>query len=292
MGYVYLLLQALIFSFGGLMIKFSGTMFSPILISFLRFTLGIALLLVIQKIRQGKLHLTLGSAVICLGGICKAVHYLGENYGVMRGFSYGGVLVWPVQTIVVFLASVFLLHERVRLRTVLGTVCCMLGIGLISWNGAPPEVFAGTGLVTLIAFAFAGTGAAVFSLSQKKLVASMELVEMNTSMFIYGWLVCLLVLIPTGSHTRGPANLPAILSVLLLGAITCVGFLLQGAALRTVPVLAATIIQSSTVILTILWGVLFYGDPLTGYVICGTVLFLTGILMVNLKPRNPGKSEG
>lgn len=283
MGYIYLLLQALIFSFGGLLIKSVGTMLSPFLTSCLRFTLGILLLLAIQKIRQGKVHLTLASAVIALGGICKAVHYLGENFGVMRGFSYGGVLIWPVQTIVVFLISVFLYHEKVSLRTCLGTVFCMLGIGLISWNGAPFEAFAGSGLITLAAFIFAGIGAAGFSLTQKKLVGSMELVELNCSMFVYGWIVTLLVLIPTGSQLQGEPNVPAVLSILILGVITCIGFLLQGAALRTVPILAATIIQSSTVILTILWGVLFYGDPLTGYVIWGTALFLAGIMMVNLK---------
>ena len=38
MGYFYLLLQAVIFSFGGLMIKAAGTMFSPFLISCLRLT--------------------------------------------------------------------------------------------------------------------------------------------------------------------------------------------------------------------------------------------------------------
>ena len=285
MGYFYLILQAVIFSFGGLLIKSAGTLFSPYLTSCLRFTLGIALLLVIQKIRQGKIHLTLTGWLIILGGVCKAVHYLGENFGVMRGFSYGGVLVWPVQTIVVFLIAVFVYHEKATFRTVAGTILCILGIGLISWNGAPAAVFAGSGMVTLLAFVFAGIGAALFSLAQKKLVKSMDLVEMNSSMFFYGWLVTLAVLLPTAPHVRGEVSIPAIFSMLILGAITCVGFLLQGAALKTVSVLAATIIQSSTVILTIFWGVLFYGDPLTGYVICGTILFLAGILCVNIKKQ-------
>ena len=40
MGYFYLILQALIFSFGGLLIKSVGTMLSPFLTSCLRFTIG------------------------------------------------------------------------------------------------------------------------------------------------------------------------------------------------------------------------------------------------------------
>ena len=57
MGYFYLIQQALIFSFGGLMIKSVGTMLSPFLTSCLRFTIGIALLFLIQRIRTGKLRL-------------------------------------------------------------------------------------------------------------------------------------------------------------------------------------------------------------------------------------------
>ena len=282
-GYLLLILQAVIFSFGGLMIKSVGTMFSPFLTSCLRFMIGIGILLAIQKIRDGHIHLTLLRKVIVIGGVCKAIHYLGENFGVMRGFSYGGVLVWPVQTIVVFLISVFLYKERTTLRTAAGTLLCILGIGMISWNGAPLSVFLESGFVTMTAFILAGIGAAGFSLAQKKMVMNMELTEMNTSMFIFGWFTTLFVLVPTGPHMTGRASFPAIACILLLGGITCIGFLLQGAALKTVPILIATIIQSSTVILTILWGVLFYGDPLSTCIIAGTVLFLAGILAVNLK---------
>ena len=105
MGYFYLILQALIFSFGGLLIKSVGTMLSPFLTSCLRFTIGIAMLFLIQRLRTGKLRLTLTDRVILIGGVCKALHYLAENFGVMRGFSYGVVLVWPVQTVVIFLVS-------------------------------------------------------------------------------------------------------------------------------------------------------------------------------------------
>lgn len=52
-----------------------------------------------------------------------------------------------------------------------------------------------------------------------------------------------------------------------------------------VPLLVATIIQSSTVLLSIVWGVLIYGDPVSGYIITGAIVFLTGIVLVNL----PGK---
>ena len=86
MGYVCLLLQALIFSFGGILIKTTATAFSPFMVSFLRFALGVLFLLALQLIRGKKPHLTLLNRMVVFGGIAKTLHYLGENYGVMHGF--------------------------------------------------------------------------------------------------------------------------------------------------------------------------------------------------------------
>ena len=282
MGYFYLILQALIFSFGGLLIKSVGTMLSPFLTSCLRFTIGIAMLFLIQRLRTGKLRLTLTDRVILIGGVCKALHYLAENFGVMRGFSYGVVLVWPVQTVVIFLVSRLFYKERADYCTLAGTILCVAGVITISWNGASLSVFLGSGWITMAALVLAGIGAAGFSISQKARIREMDVVEMNASMFIFGWITTLLVLIPTSPHVTGTVNLSGTISMLLLGIITCVGFLLQAAGIRTVPLLIATIIQSSSTVLTILWGVLFYHDPISRYVVLGTVFFMTGIVLVNL----------
>ena len=291
MGYFYLILQALIFSFGGLMIKSVGTMLSPFLTSCLRFTIGIAMLFLIQRIRTGRIRLTLTDRVILIGGVCKALHYLAENFGVMRGFSYGGVLVWPVQTIVVFLVSTLVYREKTGLRTLAGTILCVAGVITISWNGASLSVFLGSSGIIMAAFVLAGIGAAGFSISQKARIREMDIVEMNASMFTFGWLTTLLVLIPTVPHATGAVNISGTISMLLLGIITCVGFLLQAAGIRTVPLLIATIIQSSSTVLTILWGVLIYHDPISRYVVLGTVFFMTGIVLVNLSAMKSRHNE-
>jgi len=285
MGYFYLILQALIFSFGGLMIKAAGTMVTTYLLSAFRFLIGVALLLLIQKIRTGRVRLVLTDKILIIGGLSKALHYLTENYGVMKGFSYGGILVWPVQTIVVLLISVFIYHEKFSPRTIAGTIMCISGIGIVSWNGASPDVFLNSQATTLLAFVLAGIGAAGFSLAQKKRVNEMDAVELNSSIFTFGLIANTFVLIPTGPHTTGAVNFPGVLSIVLLGSITCFGFLLQAAAVKTVPLLIATVIQSSTVILSIVWGVLFYGDAISLYVILGSALFMAGILAINIKPR-------
>ena len=179
--------------------------------------------------------------IIIFGGLMKALHYLGENYGVEKGFSYGNIVIWPVQTVVVLLVSVFVFHEKVKIKAIAGAVFCILGIGLISWNGAPTGSFMEGQGHLLPAFIAAGAGAALFSVCQKRLLGEMGTVEMNMSMFFIGGLAAACTIPPTGAPAES-IRLSAVLAVLALGAITGLGFLLQAEAFRTVPVFTATII--------------------------------------------------
>ena len=285
MGYVYLLLQALIFSFGGILIKSTANAFSPFMVSFLRFALGVVFLLALQLIRGRKPHLTLANRVVVFGGIAKTLHYLGENYGVMRGFSYGNVVIWPVQTVVVLLISTLIMKEKVTWWAVAGAFMCVFGIVLLTWNGAPLGDFIGDQGPLLIAFVIAGIGASLFSVAQKRLLDSMDTVELNNSMFLIGGLCAGGVLPLTGAAVTGPIRLPAAAAMLVLGAITGVGFLLQAEGFKTVPIFVATLVQSSTVLLSLLWAALLYHERITGWIIAGAALFLVGILIVNMKPR-------
>ena len=284
MGYIYLLLQALIFSFGGILIKTTSTSFSPFMVSFMRFVLGVAFLSLLQLVRGKRPHLTLANRLVVFGGIAKTLHYLGENYGVMHGFSYGNVVIWPVQTVVVLLISTFVLKEKVTWRAVAGAFLCVSGIVLLTWNGMPLKDFIGGQGPLLIAFVIAGIGASLFSVAQKKLLDRMDTVELNNSMFFIGGLCAGGVLPLTSAPVTG-LRLPAVVALLILGAITGVGFLLQAEGFKTVPLFVATVVQSSTVLLSLLWAALLYHERITGWIIAGTALFLAGILLVNVKQR-------
>ena len=292
MGYVYLLLQALIFSFGGILIKTAAPSFSPFMVSFLRFVLGVLFLLLLQRLRGKRPNLTLLNRVIVFGGIAKTLHYLGENYGVMHGFSYGNVVIWPVQTVVVLLISTLVFREKVSRRAILGALMCVSGIVLLTWNGMPLNDFIGGQGPLLIAFVIAGIGASLFSVAQKKLLDKMDTVDLNASMFIIGGLCAGGVLPLTSAPVTG-IRLPAAVAMLILGAITGVGFLLQAEGFKTVPIFVATVVQSSTVLLSLLWAALLYHERITGWIIAGTALFLTGILCVNVKSaRKRNNSAG
>ena len=316
MSYFYMILLTILFSFGGITIKTSGTAFTPFMLSFLRFAIGVLLLVIIALVREHRISLHFADKIILMGGIAKAVNYLLENYGVMKGFSFGNVIVWPVQAVVALAVSRFLFQEKVTARSVAGAILCVIGIITVSLNGTPLGEIRGEQASLLAVFVVSGIGAALFTISQKMLIGKVGAVEANLSMFLVGGVICLVAVLftdrtaqaassvisaaPTLSAASaspgisgipgiiGPVTGPVLVSISMLGGITGVGFLLQAAALKKIPIFMVTVIQSSTVILSLVWAVLFFHEPVTRYIVAGTLVFFMGILLVNIK----GKSRG
>jgi len=55
--------------------------------------------------------------------------------------------------------------------------------------------------------------------------------------------------------------------------------------MKTIPVFIVTVIQSMSVILTLIWAVLFFNEPVTAWIISGTLIFLCGMILVNKKKK-------
>jgi drug/metabolite transporter (DMT)-like permease len=108
---------------------------------------------------------------------------------------------------------------------------------------------------------------------------------MNLSMFLVGALVCLPSLFFSGPIITGSVTPLAILGLSHLGGVTAIGFLLQALAMRKLSALVATIIQSFMAILTVLWSAVLFKEPVTLWVIGGTIIFVIGILAVNIKGK-------
>ena len=288
MGYLYLIIVTIIFSFGGILIKSSALMFNADVISFLRFFLGVLILWAAVRAGKHKHRLVFASGVIWMGAICKSVHYIGENIGVSQGFSFGNIVVWPVQTVAVLLFSLLFLKEKISLRSILGTLLCVAGIVVISWNGASLESFLAGNVQLLLCFVAAGIGSAGFTIAQKLLLDKMSTVEMNLSMFLIACGICALPLPFRGSITW-EWRWEAVVSILVLGIITGIGFLMTAEAMKTIPLFMVTVIQSTTVVFSLLWAVLFFKEPVTEYIVGGTLVFIAGMLLINLKAKKRQK---
>lgn len=290
MGYVLLLLATLAWSFVGVLVKTGATMVDSAIISFARFFFGVVFLGLYLLIRNGKIDLRLGLKWIWIGAIGKAANYVFENIALHIGYSYGNILVQPVQTVVLLLAAAWMFKEKITKRSWSAAALCVIGVIIVGWNGVPfQELLEGGGVTTLL-FTLAGIGAAVHVLSQRMLIQTMDNGSMNVSIFLVS--TCLVTLpIPFQSEGFvGPITLWAWGALLLLGLITGFSFLWSAEAIKRVPFTIVAIAGNCTVLFAILWSYLFYKDPITSYVLTGTCIFVAGLLLLNFPlPRRKAK---
>ncbi|MCR4884913.1 MAG: DMT family transporter [Clostridiales bacterium] len=296
MGYIYLMTVALLFSFGGTCVKMIKPYFDPSMITFLRFFVGVLWLLLLktvkrQPFRSGFLpSLRLHWKWLVFGALSKFLAYMAENTALSVGVSYGNILVQPVQMILMTILGATVLHESMNQYKWGGVLLCVTGILLISWNGLTPSAFFGQNLGLTLLYVLAGIGAGLFIFAQKKIADAFDMLDSNLCMFAFAALVSFLVPVSHGSVI--PASTPdirCILAICFYGFVTGIGFYLNAKAIPLVSFQMVAVLQSTMVFFSLAWGVLFFQEPITGWIISGTLMFVVGIIL--MQHRGAIKSE-
>lgn len=293
MGYLYLFCVALMFSFGGTCVKLISPYFGPGYITFFRFAVGVLCLLLLKAALRQRFRRDLIPALRLLGGwilfgaAAKWLAYLTENYALSHGPSYGNIVTQPAQTIFLTLASVLLFKEKLPFKKVLCILLCMSGVLCISWNGRSLDAFFQENVLLTGLFVLSGMCAGCHVLSQKMIADRMDIIDSNLAIFAVSAVLAAIPLVPSaagGALTGLRPDLPCILAILAFGSITGIGFYLNAKAIPLVPFYMVPIIQSTMAIFAILWGVLFFHEKITLYIIGGTVMFMVGLIGLQMKP--------
>lgn len=303
MGYLYLLCVAMMFSFGGTCVKLISPYFGPEYITFFRFFFGVFFLLLLKVIKKQRFRSDFRMEAraligwILFGAAAKWLAYLTENYALSHGPSYGNIVTQPAQTIFITLSSVLLFKEKLSFKKVVCILCCMCGVLCISWNGRSLEEFFQQNILLTGLFIFSGMCAGSHVLAQKMIADRMDVIDSNLSIFAIAAVMAFLPLIPSasgGALMGVHPNLPCILAILGFGFITGIGFYLNAMAIPLVPFYMVPVIQSMMAVFAILWGVLFFHEKITGYIIGGTAMFMLGLIGLQLLNRKsqPSASGG
>ena len=288
MGYLYVIITTLMFSLIGTCVTLAKSWVSSDIISFGRFFFGVLFLVSFMLISRKKISLKFTGGAIWLGVTCKCINYLTENYAIAHGYSFGNIVVWPVQCVAILLFALFFLHEKISPAAITGVILCVLGVGVISYNGQSlTQLLTGEGLISTLLFVIAGTGAAGFTMAQKMLLDKMDSCNLNLSMFALSAVVTAIPLPFTAEFTR-EFHIGALFGLMMLGLVTCAAFILTAEAMKKLPVFLVTVIQSMNVLLTLLWSVLFFHEPVTLWIIGGTLIFAVGMILLNLKKKAKG----
>jgi drug/metabolite transporter (DMT)-like permease len=295
LGYFLLFLATLSWSFVGILVKTASAMVDSTTITFARFGIGVVFLGILLLLKHRKISLHIGMKWIWIGVIGKCCNYYFENLALSIGFSYGNILVGPLQTVMLLLISAFIFKEYVSGPSWAAAALCIAGVLMISWNGLPiGEILSSNGLTTLL-FMLSAVGTAFHVLSQKMLIQTMDAGQMNFSVFV--WCSVLMALpLPFQAHATGPVNLWGIAALIGLGLITGLSFNWFAQAMKRVSFAVVIIVSNSSVLFTILWSYLFFHDRITIYILLGAGLFIGGLLLLNwpmkrAKLRNTSQAD-
>ena len=296
MGYLYLFIVALMFSFGGTWVRLIRPYFDSTFITFFRFVIGVLWLLLLKTMIQRSIRVDRKACTryvllwAFIGGAAKWLAYLCENYGLSHGASYGNIVLQPAQMVFVTFASVLLFREKLTLRKWGGISLCLCGVVLISWNGRSLSAFLGSNALLTGLYLIAGAMAGLHIISQKMTADRINMLDGNLLTFLISAALALIPVFPRMpeaipvSHGLG-SDLLLILALIMFGCNTGLGFYLNARAIKLVPLYIVPIIQSSMVFFSILWGILFFHETITGYTIGGTMLFVVGIVIVQFRSR-------
>ncbi len=291
MGYFYLLCVALLFSFGGTCVKLISPYFNAGFITFFRFVVGVFFLLLLKGVLRRRFQKDFWKTVrmaggwIVFGAAAKWLAYWTENYALSHGVSYGNIVTQPAQTVFLTLVSIFFFKEKMSVKKAICILMCMLGVLCISWNGRPLDVFFGENILLTALFWISGTLAGGHVLAQKMIADKMDIIDSNLSIFAVSAVLAGSVLIPDiaggGFPTVAP-NAACIAAILMFGFITGIGFYLNAKAIPLVPFYMVPILQSTMVLFSITWGILFFHEEVSVYIIVGTVVFVAGLVLLQL----------
>jgi len=283
-AYLFLFLAVTSWSFSGVLVKTASMMVDSMTITFSRFVLGAVFLGILIAVKDRGFKLNFRMKWVWYGALGKAANYFFECLGIAAGYSYGNILVSPIQTVLLLFLSVWLFKEKVTAQRWVAALLCIVGVLLLTWNGNWSDQMGGGGLTTLF-FVLSAIGVVFHVLSQKMLISEMDAGNMNLSVFLLCSLLLVLPL-PITFEWSGEIHIGGLTALVAMGLSTGLSFYWFARSLQVIPFSVAAIISNCAVLLTVLWSYLFFNEPITSYVIVGVVVCLAGLLVLNLSKRS------
>ena len=292
MGYIYLILVALFFSFGGTCVKMIKPFFQPSMITFMRFFVGVLWLLGLKAVKRQPFRSDYKQSLgkkwgwLLFGAVSKFLAYTVENTALSIGVSYGNILVHPVQIVLLTILGATVLKEKMNAAKWTGVICCVIGVLLISWNGMSISTLMEGSLSLTAMFIVAGVFAGLFIFAQKKVAGDFDILDSNLTMFAAAAVMAFIVPLAQGNVL--PAAVPdvkCVIAILFFGFVTGIGFYLNAKAIPLVSFQMVALLQSTMVFFSIAWGILFFHEPVSVWIIAGTLLFVAGIAVMQKKSK-------
>lgn len=254
--------------------------FQPVEILFIRFVMGLVVLLAVYPHRlkgtTRRQEFTFAVAGLC--GIC--LYYLLENIALTYTMASNvGVIISVAPFFTAIFSKLFLREkEKLRVNFFLGFLVAMTGIFLISFNGSKLEL---NPMGDLLALAAAIVWACYSVLTRKISEFGYNTIVTTRRMFFYG----ILFMLPALTLNFEPeltrlANPIYLLNLIYLGVgASALCFVTWNFAVKVLGVVKVSVYIYMVPVITIVTSVLILKEPVTWISAVGTVLAVAGLFL-------------
>lgn len=258
---------------------------SPIEILFLRFTLGLLLLLAIYphrlRVREKKHELYFAAAGLC--GI--TLYYLLENIALTYTLTSNvGVIISIAPFFTAIFAHLFLDGEKLRLQFFIGFGIALIGIFLISFHGNSRLELNPLG--DILAILAAVVWAAYSVLTRKISRFQYNTIQVTRRTFFYGLIFMIPALFifgfePDLQKLMKPTNVFNLLFLGLGASALC--FVTWNSAVKLLGAVKTSVYIYMVPVITVVTSVLVLKETITGMLGIGVLLTLAGLLISEYK---------
>jgi drug/metabolite transporter (DMT)-like permease len=293
-GVIYVVAAVMLWSAVPLLIKQVAPPFDVRWVALLRLALGAGFLAVAERFiaarprRRDRAHAPWNwpqRAWVLLGGAGLGANYLLYTAGVARTTATAANLVVQVEVILLALWGLLILRESAPPAKLAGMALAFGGVFLVAWNGESLAALVHSRyFVGNITIAAAGFGWSFYGLSQKMLLRTRGVGETVVAIMVIGAVTTVAVAAFASPVSRAPTPLEwAYLGVLGL-VCTGVAYLLLARGLQLLDASSVALISTLLPLFTMVEAHLLLGERLTGFIVAGAALIVSGVGLVVVRP--------
>lgn len=261
------------------LVKLLLTVFDPFTIAFLRLLQAAAVLLAVYAVRGHRLRDIRVRKWHVVGGLGVALNYSMFALSLSFTTASAGVLIVQVQYVTLAVLASVVLHERLGPAKVAGTVVVLAGVGLIvGLRSDVNHLLAPRYALGNVLMLFSGLGWGIYALSNKALASRAGTPSILVPILSIGATVTgVLAAIRFDLHTTPTPD--TAVAMLILGVLATGGaFILVSEGMKRLSAALAGVITTITPLGQILLAHVVLREPITGSLVGGGVLILSGVL--------------
>jgi len=215
-----------------------------------------------------------------LAGVALGADFILYNYGVRRTTAALAALVVNVEVVSTIAFAVWLLHERLTERRIVGSLITLLGVGIVATARVDvSELVAPARIIGNVLCMLAGVAWSFFAVAQRR-AHQRNLFQLLTPIFVVATLTSSPTLLRHSAWQNPGGRFATCMVLVLVLLCTVAVYWLYARSQRLLDVSALAIVLSSIPVFALLFSFVILGEPVSGRMVAGGGAILLGVLAI------------